>query len=70
MNWKSRKFLLVVVGGLFIALNETMGWKVPEETVWQMVILAGGFIGIEGIADIVSRFKSEPFEDYDYEDEE
>jgi len=70
MNWKSRKFLLVVVGGLFIALNETMGWKVPEETVWQMVILAGGFIGVEGIRDIVATMKETYYPEDDYEDEE
>ncbi len=68
MNWKSRKFLLAVGGALVVILNEVMGWKIPEDTIWQMIIVLGSFIGIEGAADIVSRAKELPWDDEDDEE--
>lgn len=54
----SRKFLLVVAGIVFYILGGALGhfsWDVVSDAIWKIV---GGYVGVEGLADIISRFKS------------
>jgi len=48
----SRKFLLAIVSAVLIVLNEGLGWKVPEETVMQVVYVVLGWIFAEAAVDI------------------
>ncbi len=57
MKKLGRKFWLVVVAGAIFIANDLWGWGLTEETIENVVIVVGGFVGVEGIADIVSRFK-------------
>ena len=56
-KWKSRKFWLAVVAAVFVVLNEGLGLGLPEETITAFVILILGWLGVEGTADVVSRYK-------------
>lgn len=61
IDWKarltSRKFWMVVVGSVFVILNEGLGLDLPEESITQVIYLILGFVLAEGAADVVSRIK-------------
>jgi hypothetical protein len=57
-TYPGRKFLLVALAGLLLALNDSLNLGIDRETIWQIVVLIGGFVGLEGAADIVSRFRA------------
>ncbi len=52
---KSRKFLLVVVAFIVGAFATLLGWDLDSDLVYGYVVLALGFIGVEGLADNSSR---------------
>jgi len=54
---KSRKFILAVVTALLIIANEGLNLNIPEDAVIKIVQLVIAYIGIEGVADAVSRAK-------------
>jgi len=54
---KSRKFILAVVTALLIIANEGLNLNIPEDAVLKIVQLVIAYIGIEGVADTVSRIK-------------
>jgi uncharacterized membrane protein len=60
-RYTSRKFLLVLTGVLFNLINgilEANGLKsLPPEALDSVNTLIGIFIGVEGVADVVSRSK-------------
>lgn len=58
MNAKSRKFLLPIGYAAFIYLNHTQDWGVPSQQVMYLGLAAGLFIIVEGIADVIDRFKN------------
>ena len=55
-GWFSRKVLLALIASAFIVLNDQLHWGIDSETINQIVILVGGWIGIEGAADIAERY--------------
>lgn len=62
-NWKSkltsRKFLMAVVSGILVILNQGLDWGIPEETVKSFVSLILGYIFAEGAVDMARAFKSD-----------
>jgi len=56
-NFKSRKFLLVVGAALLFVLNDYFGWGLTDATIQNVIVVIASFIGVEGIADIISRWK-------------
>lgn len=55
---KSRKFLLVVGFGALLAAAKHYGWEFTSNHLYVLAGLVGLYILIEGIADIIDRFKS------------
>jgi hypothetical protein len=60
-NWKevlarltSRKFLLTVVTFLLFIFSEQLG--LSEDVKNNLLVTFLGYVGVEGLADIVSRF--------------
>lgn len=50
----SRKFVLTVITFLLFVFSDKLG--IDEETKRQILATFLGFVGVEGLADIVSRF--------------
>jgi len=48
----SRKFLLALVAGVLIVLNDGLGWNINSETVMQFVYVILGWIFAETAVDI------------------
>jgi len=63
VDWKqkltSRKFWMVVVGAVFLVLNQGLNLGLDEETITAFIYLILGYVFAEGAADIVSRFKQD-----------
>lgn len=55
---KSRKFWLAVLSGLLIAFNNFFEWGLSQAELDKILIMVGGYIFVEGGADIVSRYRS------------
>lgn len=56
---KSRKFLLAIFGVIFLFITEVVGFNISSE-VWNWIMtLILGYIGVEGVADVVERAKGE-----------
>lgn len=55
--YTSRKFVITVLFSLIVVLNQVMQWNIPEDTLKLIATMIGGWIGVEGLADIVSRTK-------------
>jgi hypothetical protein len=51
----SRKFLLTVVTFLLFVFSEQLG--LSDEIKNHLLVTFLGYVGVEGLADIVSRFK-------------
>jgi uncharacterized membrane protein len=56
---KSRKFWMAIAGALLPVLNEQLGLGISQETLTMALLMLGSFIGVEGVADIVSRKNSQ-----------
>jgi len=56
--YESRKFLLTALGALLLALNASLDLGIDRETIWQIVALIAGFVGVEGAADIIARIRA------------
>ena len=54
MRLTSRKFILTVVTFLLFVFSDQL--KIDEETRRHILTTFLGFVGVEGLADIVSRF--------------
>jgi len=55
----SRKFLLVIGGIVFYILGGALGkfsWNAVADALW---LLIGGYVGVEGVADIISRIRNQ-----------
>ena len=55
----SRKFILAVVAGLVIFLNEAYDLGLDLGAIKEMVKVVLGFILVEGVADTVRAYNSE-----------
>lgn len=55
-RFTSRKFLIAVLFPIFLILNGEFRWLGTEELSWVIKLLTL-FMGTEGIADIVERYK-------------
>lgn len=51
----SRKFVLTVVTFLLFIFSEEL--KIDSETKQHLLVTFLGFVGVEGLADVVDRFK-------------
>lgn len=51
----SRKFILTVVTFLLFVFSEQL--KIDSETKQHLLVTFLGFVGVEGLADVVDRFK-------------
>ena len=49
----SRKFLLAFFSGLFIVLNEGLGFGISREVYDELVKIVLGYIAAEGLRDVV-----------------
>jgi len=56
-KFMSRKFILAVVSGILVILNEGLGWNIPTETIMSFVILILGYLFVEGAVDVVKVIK-------------
>lgn len=54
---KSRKLWLALAGAVLPVLNDGLGWGLSPETVTMVLLMLGAFIGVEGVADAVSRLR-------------
>jgi len=52
-----RKFILAVVFAVIFIANDMAGQILEETTIENILYVIGSFIGVEGVADIVERFK-------------
>lgn len=50
---KSRKFILIVVYCLILLLNDVLDLQITKEVLDQLLIPVLGYVGVEGIRDIV-----------------
>ena len=57
MKYLSRKFLLVVAAGLLFICNDYFGWGLSDATITNIIFVVAGYLGVEGVADMISRFK-------------
>lgn len=57
-SFKSRKFLSAILTGMLNVVNGAAGFPIPESSIEWLNYLIITYIGAEGGADIVSRFKS------------
>ena len=57
----SRKFLLTVAGCLVVLLKGLGVVAIEDENLWQLLAALGAFVGVEGMADIVSRWQNADF---------
>ena len=53
----SRKWLSVLLGGLLVVFGPKVG--LSAEDVNKLLLLIGGIVGVEGLADVVARFKAQ-----------
>jgi len=52
-----RKFVLSILGALLFVCNDAFNIGLTEGTIMNVIMVIGAYIGAEGVADIVSRFK-------------
>jgi len=55
----SRKFWFTIIGILLPVLNEELGWGLSKDAVVSIITVIGMFLGVEGLADIVGRYKGQ-----------
>lgn len=55
---KSRKFWVTVAVGVVLVFGEELGLNLSEDTLWQLVALVGGWLGIQGIIDYKNGARS------------
>lgn len=51
---KSRKFWVLVIGGLLVGLNEALGSPIPKEAMENIIKLAMTYLVGQSVADIGS----------------
>lgn len=54
----SRKFLLALCGSVVVLLKGLGVLNLDDESLWQMVTLILGWIGVEGAADVVRHWRT------------
>lgn len=52
----SRKLWLAIAVAIFTVFNDYFGWGISDETVLKVILVIGTWIGVEGAADVVSRY--------------
>lgn len=57
----SRKFLLTVAGCFIVLLKGLGVIAIEDDNLWQLLAAVLGFVGVEGAADIVGRWKQTDF---------
>ncbi len=56
-KYGGRKFLIVILAALLFIVNDAFGWGLEEATIENIITVIAMFVGVEGIADAISRFK-------------
>lgn len=54
----SRKFLLTLAGTIIIFLKGIGVIAIEDDNLWQLIASIAAFVGIEGAADIVGRWRN------------
>ena len=52
-----RKFVLVVSYALVVILNDKFRLGISAQALHEVLIAVAGFVGVEGVADVVERLK-------------
>lgn len=55
---KSRKFILAVVSAVIILLKGLNVINLDDDSVWQLIIIVLGWIGVEGAADVIRALRA------------
>lgn len=54
----SRKFLLTLAGTIIIFLKGIGILSIEDDNLWQLIASIAAFVGVEGAADIVGRWRN------------
>lgn len=57
-KFKSRKLWFAIITAVLVVLNTELGWGIPADVIDKVIFLVATWIGVEGAADVVSRFVS------------